>query len=172
MELACIFSAGIDTPDHIARAEQLGYSGAWVTDSPSFMADPWITLARAAERTSQIRLGVCALTPRLRHVVATAGAAATLEAVAHGRVDIVVGTGFTSQAMLNKRPARWGEAEAYVRALRGLLAGEEIEWDGEMIASALSPSVRNHPPGRGAALGGGARPQGPSTSGVVWPTGS
>jgi 5,10-methylenetetrahydromethanopterin reductase len=133
MELACIFSAGIDTPDHIVRAEQLGYRRGWVTDSPAFMADPWITLARAAERTSHIRLGVCALTPRLRHVVATAGAAATLDAVAPGRVDLVIGTGFTSQAMLNQRPARWSEAEAYLRGLRGLLAGEEIEWDGEIV---------------------------------------
>jgi 5,10-methylenetetrahydromethanopterin reductase len=133
MELACIFSAAINTPDHIARAEELGYRGAWVTDSPTFMADPWITLARAAARTSRIRLGVCALTPRLRHVVATAGAAATLDAVAPGRIDIVVGTGFTSQAMLNKRPARWSEAEDYLRALRGLLAGGEVEWEGEII---------------------------------------
>jgi 5,10-methylenetetrahydromethanopterin reductase len=97
------------------------------------MADPWITLARAAERTSEIRLGVCALTPRLRHVVATAGAAATLDALAPSRVDIVVGTGFTSQAMINKKPARWSEAEAYLRGLRGLLAGEEIEWDDEIV---------------------------------------
>jgi 5,10-methylenetetrahydromethanopterin reductase len=133
MELGCLFSATINTPDHCARAEQLGYRGSWVTDSPTFMADPWITLARAAERTSEIRLGVCALTPRMRHVVATAGAAATLNAVAPGRIDLVVGTGFTSQAMINQPPARWSEAETYVRGLRGLLAGEEIEWDGEIV---------------------------------------
>jgi 5,10-methylenetetrahydromethanopterin reductase len=134
MDLACLFSPTINTPDHCAVAERLGYRSSWVTDSPTFMADPWITLARAAERTSSIRLGVCALTPRMRHVVATAGAAATLSALAPGRVDIVVGTGFTSQAMINKKPARWSEAEEYVVALRGLLAGEEIEWDGEIVA--------------------------------------
>jgi 5,10-methylenetetrahydromethanopterin reductase len=133
MELACLFSPTTSTPDHCAVAERLGYRYAWVTDSPTFMADPWVTLARAAERTSEIRLGVCALTPRLRHLVATAGAAATLNAVAPGRIDLVVGTGFTSQAMLGKRPARWSEAEAYVLGLRGLLAGQEIEWDGELV---------------------------------------
>ena len=73
MELACLFSPTIHTPEHCAVAERLGYRYAWVTDSPTFMADPWITLARAADRTATIRLGVCALTPRLRHVVATAG---------------------------------------------------------------------------------------------------
>jgi 5,10-methylenetetrahydromethanopterin reductase len=35
--------------------------------------------------------------------------------------------------MLNKRPARWSEAEDYLRALRGLLAGGEVEWEGETI---------------------------------------
>jgi 5,10-methylenetetrahydromethanopterin reductase len=133
MELACLLSPTMNTPEHCAVAERLGYGYSWVTDSPTFMADPWITLARAAERTSDIRLGVCALTPLLRHLVATAGAAATLSALAPRRVDIVVGTGFTSQAMINKKPARWSDAEAYVRGLRGLLAGEEIEWDGEVV---------------------------------------
>ena len=33
MELACLFSATIDTPDHCARAEQLGYSSSWVSRS-------------------------------------------------------------------------------------------------------------------------------------------
>jgi 5,10-methylenetetrahydromethanopterin reductase len=134
VELGCIFSASIATPEHCAVAERLGYVRAWVTDSPTFMADPWITLGRAAERTETIRLGACAVTPRLRHVVATAGAAATLDALAPGRIELVVGTGFTSQAMLGKRPARWSEAESYLRALRALLAGEEVEWEGELIA--------------------------------------
>jgi 5,10-methylenetetrahydromethanopterin reductase len=134
LELACLFSPRIETPDDCAIAEELGYRYAWVTDSPTFMADPWITLGRAAERTSRIRLGVCVVTPRMRHLVANAGAAATLNALAPGRVDLVVGTGFTSQAMINKPPARWAEAEAYVHGLRRLLAGEEIEWDGEVVA--------------------------------------
>jgi len=133
MELCCLFSPNIATPDLCAVAEQLGYTRAWVTDSPTFMADPWITLGRAADRTSTIRLGICALTPRMRHLVATAGAAATLDAVAPGRVDLVVGTGFTSQAMINQPPARWAEAEAYVRGLRELLSGAETEWDGQVV---------------------------------------
>jgi 5,10-methylenetetrahydromethanopterin reductase len=141
MELACLFSPRIETPDHCAVAEQLGYGYAWVADSPTFMADPWITVGRAAERTSRIRLGVCVITPRMRHLVANAGAIATLHALAPGRVDVVVGTGFTSQAMINKRPAPWAEAEAYARALRQLLAGEETEWDGEVVALPYGPSV-------------------------------
>jgi 5,10-methylenetetrahydromethanopterin reductase len=45
----------------------------------------------------------------------------------------VVGSGFTSQLMLGKRPAGWAEVEDYVVGLRALLAGEDLEWDGAVI---------------------------------------
>ena len=133
MELGCLFPPALATPAHIARAEELGYRRALVYDSPAFLADPWLTLGRAAALTSRIRLGVAATTPRLRHVVATAGALATLNALAPGRVEAVIGAGFTSQLMIGRKPARWQEVEAYTRALLALLAGEETEWDGAVI---------------------------------------
>jgi 5,10-methylenetetrahydromethanopterin reductase len=134
VKVGAILGPRTDTPEQIELAERLGYERAWVFDSPALFADPWMTLARAAERTERIRLGVAVITPRMRHLVANAGAAATLAALAPGRVDVVVGAGFTSQAMIRKRPARWAEVEEYAVALRALLAGEEIDWDGGVVA--------------------------------------
>jgi 5,10-methylenetetrahydromethanopterin reductase len=133
MEIGCLFPPTMDTPGHIRVAEELGYSRAYVYDSPAFLADPWITLGRAADVTSEIVLGVAAITPRLRHLVANAGAVATLSTLAPGRVEVVVGSGFTSQLMLGKAPAKWSEVEAYVIAMRALLEGQDIEWDGATI---------------------------------------
>ncbi|MGH9088597.1 MAG: LLM class flavin-dependent oxidoreductase [Acidimicrobiales bacterium] len=133
MELGAIFAPTVDTPAHIELAERLGYRYAFVYDSPTFLADPWMVLAQAARTTSQVVLGVSVLTPRMRHLAATAGAVATLRAMAPGRVAMVLGTGFTSQLMVGKRPAPWAEVEAYLVALRRLLAGEEIEWDRAVI---------------------------------------
>jgi 5,10-methylenetetrahydromethanopterin reductase len=133
MELGCLFPPTLATPAHIEQAEALGYRRAYVYDSPAFLADPWITLALAAQRTSRIALGVCAITPRLRHVVATAGALATLAALAPGRTEVVLGAGFTSQLMLAQRPARWAEVAEYAAALRALLAGQETQWDGGLV---------------------------------------
>ncbi len=133
MELGCLFPPTMETPAHIERAEALGYRRALVYDSPAFLADPWVTLALAAARTSRIGLGVGVITPRLRHVVASAGALATLSTLAPGRIEVGVGAGFTSQLMLGKPPARWAEVEAYTIALRALLRGEEVEWDGSVI---------------------------------------
>jgi 5,10-methylenetetrahydromethanopterin reductase len=123
----------MDTPEHIRVAEELGYKYAYVYDSPAFLADAWMTLALAAERTSTIRIGVSVITPRLRHLVANAGALATLCTLAPGRVDVVVGSGFTSQLMLGKGPTKWSEVEEYVNGLRTLLRGDDLEWEGATI---------------------------------------
>jgi 5,10-methylenetetrahydromethanopterin reductase len=36
--------------------------------------------------------------------------------------------------MIGKKPARWADAEEYITGLRRLLAGEEVEWDGSVVA--------------------------------------
>jgi 5,10-methylenetetrahydromethanopterin reductase len=93
VEFSCFLMTGMDTPDQIALAEQLGYTLATVSDSPGKCADPWIVLACAAQRTSTIRLGVMVTTPKLRNVVTTATTVATLHALAPGRVEVGVGPG-------------------------------------------------------------------------------
>ena len=65
-----------DTPDHIALAEELGFASAWCYDSPLLYHDPFATLARAADRTSRIGLGVGVVVPGLRTPAATVGGAA------------------------------------------------------------------------------------------------
>jgi 5,10-methylenetetrahydromethanopterin reductase len=152
MELGCLFPPTAQTPEHIAVAEALGYERALVYDSPTFLADPWITLALAAARTSRIRLGVAVITPRLRHVVATATALATLHAHAPGRVEAVIGSGFTAQLMLGKKPVPWAEVERYTVALRDLLAGRDIEWDAALTGLKHGPRTGITPPGPGIPL--------------------
>jgi 5,10-methylenetetrahydromethanopterin reductase len=63
-------------------------------------------------------------------MVNAAGTAA-LEALAPGRVVVSFGTGFTGRrAMGIPRPIKWAYMERYIRAFRGLLRGETIEWEG------------------------------------------
>ncbi len=138
MELGCTFGPRVDTPDHFVIAEELGYDLAYVGDSPVLWADPWMALGRAAERTSRIRVGIMVTTPRMRHLVATASAIATLSSLAPGRVDVTIGSGYTSQAMIGEKPLRWADVEQYVAALKTLLAGGEVEWNGCVIALTYS----------------------------------
>lgn len=133
MDISCSFATSLRTPDHIALAEQLGYRRAWCYDSPALYADVWITLALAAERTSRIGLGPGVMIPSLRHVMTNAAAIATLEALAPGRVAIGVGSGFTGRVALGRRPLPWSRVRDYILALRALLRGEEVEWEGSVI---------------------------------------
>lgn len=112
-------------------AEELGFERVWLYDSAAIYEDIWIHLALIAERTSRIGLGTAVLVPNLRHVMTTASAAATVARLAPGRLVIGVGTGFTARLVMNKRALSWATTEAYVRQLRGLLAGEVVEIAGE-----------------------------------------
>jgi 5,10-methylenetetrahydromethanopterin reductase len=131
------FSCGLSPDGHAAElavlAEALGYRRVWVYDSPALGADVWVTLARIAERTKRIGLGPGVLVPSLRHVMVTAAAIGTVESIAPGRVAVAISTGFTGRVLLGKRSMRWAAVTDYVRALKGLLRGEEVEFEGYLM---------------------------------------
>jgi 5,10-methylenetetrahydromethanopterin reductase len=130
MDVSCAFATSLKTPEHIVEAERLGYARAWCYDSPPLYPDVWIELALAATRTNRIGLGPAVLVPHLRHVLTNAAAIATLESLAPGRVNVALGSGFTGRLAMGLRPHRWKDVAAYVTALRSLLHGDEIAWDG------------------------------------------
>ena len=145
MDISCAFATSVDTPDHVALAERLGYRRAWFYDSPALYPDVWASMALAAERTSTIGLAPGVLVPGLRHVLVTAAAAAHLEYLAPGRLTLGFGSGFTGRRALGQKAMRWADVADYVIAVKALLRGETIEWDG-------APIRLMHPDGFSAAL--------------------
>ncbi len=143
LTLSAAFPPGLATPDHVALAEDLGYQRAWLYDSPALYHDVWMTLARAADRTSTIGLGPAVLVPSLRHPMVNAAAIATLAELAPGRVAVAIGAGFTGRHVLGQRAMRWTDVRDYVIALRTLLRGDVATWDGR-------PVRMIHPDGFGA----------------------
>lgn len=133
MDVSCAFPTALDSPDNIAAAERLGYARAWVYDTPQQSPDVWMTLALAAERTERIGLGPGVLVPSLRHPMVNAAATATLAALAPGRVAVAFGTGFTGRRAMGYRAITWSYMESYIRAYRGLLQGEVVEWEGAQM---------------------------------------
>lgn len=132
-QISCTFPPVPDTPDHIALAEKLGYTNAWCYDTPALQVDVWMTLARAADRTSRIGLGPAVIIPSLRHVVTTAAAIATLVDLAPGRTHVGIGTGFTGRLALGQRPLPLAAVRDYVAKLRALLRGERVEVEGALV---------------------------------------
>lgn len=121
----------------LARAtEDLGYDDLWVLDQ-SFHHDPFVLLARCAEATTSIRLGVAVTNPVSRHPVQIARAAATLAELSGGRFVLGLGAGNRTRVLpalglpTDRAAARVAEA---IDACRRLLAGEEVSMRGETLA--------------------------------------
>src|SRR4051812_34144862 len=145
MDISCAFPTTLDSPAHVALAEEVGYERAWLYDTPQQSPDVWMTLALAAERTERIGLGPGVLVPSLRHPMVNAAATATLAALAPGRVAVAFGTGFSGRRAMGYGAIPWAFMDAYIRAYRGLLHGETVEWEGARMQM-LHPS--GHAPPR------------------------
>ena len=143
MKISCASPTTLDSPEHVALAEDLGYERAWLYDTPQQSPDVWMMLALAAQRTQRIGLGPGVLVPSLRHPMVNAAATAALVALAPDRVAVAFGTGFTGRRAMGYRAIPWAYMESYIRAYRGLLRGETIEWEGARMRML-------HPPGHGA----------------------
>jgi 5,10-methylenetetrahydromethanopterin reductase len=140
VDISAGFSTTLDTPQHVAIAEELGYKRAWLYDTPQQSPDVWMSLALAAERTSRIEIGPGVLIPTLRHPMVNAAGTATLVAMAPGRVVIGFGTGFTGRrAMGEKKPIPWAYVTEYVKVYRALLRGETTAWEGATIRMLHGP---------------------------------
>jgi len=144
MQISFATPTTLDSPEHAALAEELGYARAWFYDTPQQSPDVWMMLALAAGRTTRIGLAPGVLVPALRHPMVNAAATAALEAMAPGRVAVAFGTGFTGRRAMGYPAIRWTHMEAYIRAYRGLLRGETVEWEGARMRML-------HPDGHAAA---------------------
>jgi 5,10-methylenetetrahydromethanopterin reductase len=143
MKISCASPTTLDSPEHVALAEDLGYDRAWLYDTPQQSPDVWMMLALAAQRTERIGLGPGVLVPSLRSPMVNAAATAALVALAPDRVAVAFGTGFSGRRAMGYRAIPWAYMEAYIRAYRGLLRGETVEWEGARMRML-------HPPGHGA----------------------
>ena len=143
MKISCASPTTLDSPEHVALAEDLGYDRAWLYDTPQQSPDVWMMLALAAQRTERIGLGPGVLVPSLRSPMVNAAATAALVALAPDRVAVAFGTGFSGRRAMGYRAIPWEYMKDYIRAYRGLLRGETIEWEGARMSML-------HPPGHGA----------------------
>ena len=48
MKISCASPTTLDSPEHVALAEELGYDRAWLYDTPQQSPDVWMMLALAA----------------------------------------------------------------------------------------------------------------------------
>jgi alkanesulfonate monooxygenase SsuD/methylene tetrahydromethanopterin reductase-like flavin-dependent oxidoreductase (luciferase family) len=106
----------------------MGYDCAWAADSQMLYSDAYAVLALAAANTSRIRLGTGVSVAGVRLAPVTAHSIATINKLAPGRVFLGLGTGHTAMRVMGKDPMKAGPFREYLRVLRALLHGEEVDY--------------------------------------------
>ena len=125
MDIGVCVASHIGDVDYVVRAEQLGYSHAWLADSQMLWSDCYATLALAADRTERIALGTGVAVTGTRPAPVNAAGIATINALAPGRTFMGVGAGNTAMRVMGQPPHRIAEFGAYLSTLKPLLKGEE-----------------------------------------------
>lgn len=131
---------GTEPPDALLEcvelAEDAGFGGVWIGDSPVLWRELYVLLGAAAARSRRLRLGPGVTNPVTRHPAVTAGALWTLQELTGGRAALGVGLGASAVATIGAKPARMAELERAVEAFRAYWAGGE---DGMAYAEGLPP---------------------------------
>ncbi len=109
-------------------AEECGFSHCWVADSELMAADPYVVLAAAALASRRIILGTGVTVAGTRLAPVTACAIASINSLAPGRVVLGIGTGNSARRAMGMPPYRVSELREYVRVVRGLLEGGDLEY--------------------------------------------
>jgi len=115
-----IVTAKVDEIGYITHAENLGYSHCWVTDSQMLRSNCFAVLALAAQATRTMKLGT--------ETPVTANGIATINRLAPGRTFCSLGTGHTAMRTIGQRPMPLKAFAEYVRIVRALLRGEDVDY--------------------------------------------
>lgn len=130
-----------ETLEIFAAAEAYGFDTGWVAQHHfghhGGLASPFVFFTALAERTRTIGVGTAIISLPLENPVRVAEDAATFEALYPGRLQLGVGTGFASPAVLATFDRENADRRALyddgVSRLIAALAGEPINADGDIL---------------------------------------
>lgn len=158
--------------DHAAawavRAEDLGFDSVWVSDhffysfaryggdpAPIASLEPLTTLAGIAELTERVRLGTLVLCASFRPAPILAKAAATLDRLSGGRLDLGLGAGWLREEFdafgypFGSVGERYAILEETLDAVAGLFDGGPVTVSGRSVRlheAVLRPAPDPRPP--------------------------
>jgi 5,10-methylenetetrahydromethanopterin reductase len=128
MDFGINLATAADSWKVVKRAEELGFARAWFYDTQMLNADVFVAMGAAAVQTSRIRLATGVLIPSNRIAPVAASALASLNALAPGRIDFGISTGFTARRTMGLGPVTLDDMAEYIRVVQRLLAGDTLEW--------------------------------------------
>ncbi len=118
-----------DAPQEVKLLEDLGFDIALIPDSQALAREVYVTLTAGAAQTERIKVGTGITNPLTRHPSVTACAIASLDDFSGGRAVLGIGRGDSAVRKIGQEIVPLRAYRAYVEAVRGLLAGETVEYD-------------------------------------------
>jgi len=127
-----------NAPETILRlgrlAEDCGLGGVWVSNMND-ARDPFMNFVPLAGATRRVRIGPIAVSPFELHPLKMAGSLLTLNEMAGGRAQIVVGAGGGTAAAMGAKPRRVVRAvRECVDILRAAASGRPVSYKGELFS--------------------------------------
>ncbi len=140
--------------------EELGFDGAWLTDSLSLRGiadyEPWSLLGALAQATSKLRIGTLVSQITFRHPVLLAAQAITIDRISMGRLELGIGAGdhVSDGSAIGLEPwqldERLDRLDEQLSVLDRALRGEPVDHRGRYYSAEgvhlASPVQRPRPP--------------------------
>ncbi|MFQ5860337.1 MAG: LLM class flavin-dependent oxidoreductase [Dehalococcoidia bacterium] len=115
-------------------AEESGFNQVWVAESHLTCRDLYIALTLCVLNTSRVKIGPGVTNPVLHDNSITASTMGTLDELAGGRTLLGIGSGDTPVYTLGRQMASLETMRNSVRQTRGLLRGEEVDYNGVRVS--------------------------------------
>jgi probable F420-dependent oxidoreductase len=122
------------------QAEVAGFKYAWFFDSHVLWQECYTTMAMCMEHTETMRFGPCVTNPGVRDWTVAASTYATLCKIGGDRMDIGIGRGDSSRRVLGHKPGTVETMIAFGDALRALVRGDKIQYEGLEVELVWSKS--------------------------------
>lgn len=141
MRFATIPSPDVALPTYVdwaREAEALGFDAFGVPDTPLLMREAYVSLTAIALATRRIDLMLTVTNAQTRDPSVTAGAILAIDDLAPGRLAVGFGSGDSSTYGTGLGGSRLTATADYVRTVRELVRGEEVEFNGRRMRAAWS----------------------------------
>ena len=136
MEFGITFKGDIDPKRVISlcrQAEVAGFTYGWFFDSHVLWQDCYSYIATCMHHTEKMHFGPCVTNPGVRDWTVAASIFATLNNLSDGRMEIGLGRGDSSRRVLGKKPLTVETMVEYADAVRLLVRGEHIDYEGQDV---------------------------------------
>jgi probable F420-dependent oxidoreductase len=120
--------------DLAKRAEQNGFTYGWAFDSHVLWQEPFVIFSRMLAETENMIVGPMVTNPGTRDWTVIASLFATLNEMSGGRTVCGMGRGDSALRVIGQKPRTLATMDASMDAIKGLVRGDEVDFDGTPVS--------------------------------------